>query len=205
MNSCSTSSLTRPSLRMYSGLSRRQCWRAGGSRFLQPSHWSTVAQRIRETNVDRHYLRRRTDSGRKFAPLFTQACSAYRRIRFGLVSERTRQAGDAQAERLAIPAPGLFRGQYTYLNECKIACDVCLKRTQWLNRQAARNSIFSTAPRSSERLACQRSWLSCRASQLSGERPSAFDNRNAISGLTPLRPCRMRLRVDGDTPSFDAS
>ena len=33
------------------------------------------------------------------------------------------------------------------------------------------------------------------ASQLSGERPNAFESRNAIAGLIPLEPFRMRLTL----------
>ena len=50
--------------------------------------------------------------------------------------------------------------------------------------------------------ACQRSYLACMASQLSGVRPSAFDSRRAISGLTPLRPLSRRANVEAATFSF---
>jgi len=43
------------------------------------------------------------------------------------------------------------------------------------------------------------------ASQLSGERPRAFDRRNAISGLIPLTPLSTRLKEEAETPSFEAS
>ena len=43
------------------------------------------------------------------------------------------------------------------------------------------------------------------ASQLSGDRPSAFESRNAISGLMPLVPASTRLSVEAATPSFTAS
>ncbi len=53
--------------------------------------------------------------------------------------------------------------------------------------------------------ACQRSWASCIANQLSGVRPSAFDNRRAISGVTRLVPFRTRLSVDAATSKLCAS
>jgi len=47
--------------------------------------------------------------------------------------------------------------------------------------------------------ASQRSCASCIASQLSGLRPSAFDSRKAMSGVTRLLPLSTRLKVDAAT------
>ena len=62
----------------------------------------------------------------------------------------------------------------------------------------AANGILRTFERFADFLACQRSWLSCMANQLSGDRPSAFDRRNAISGLTALRSATTRAKVSPD-------
>ena len=40
-------------------------------------------------------------------------------------------------------------------------------------------------------LACQKSWLDCMASQLSGERPSALERHSAMSGLIRLVQARI--------------
>ena len=64
----------------------------------------------------------------------------------------------------------------------------------------ASKCIFSTPERFAEFLACQRSKLCFMANQLSGERPIALGNRNAISGLTELRPETNRVKVDAAAP-----
>ena len=58
---------------------------------------------------------------------------------------------------------------------------------------------MATRLRSTRCFARQRSWLYCIASQLSGERPRHFDNRNAISGLTPLAPVSALQRVQAES------
>ena len=45
---------------------------------------------------------------------------------------------------------------------------------------------FPTLPSFTCCLACQKSWLDCMASQLSGEQPSALERRSAMSGLIRL-------------------
>jgi len=50
-----------------------------------------------------------------------------------------------------------------------------------------------------------KSYWSCIASQLSGDRPSAFDRRKAISGDTLLQPFNSRVRVDAETPRLCAT
>ena len=64
--------------------------------------------------------------------------------------------------------------------------------------QAASNSIIWTSERSTTFFAWYRSSLYCIVSQLSGERPSAFDKRSAISGLIALRWLMMRVNVEGE-------
>ena len=43
------------------------------------------------------------------------------------------------------------------------------------------------------------------ANQLSGDRPRALERRKAISELMLLFAFKMRLKVEGDTPSLKAS
>ena len=43
------------------------------------------------------------------------------------------------------------------------------------------------------------------ASQLSGDRPSAFDRRNAISGLTALCSATTRASVEAATPKLSVN
>jgi len=42
-------------------------------------------------------------------------------------------------------------------------------------------------------------------SQLSGERPKAFESRSAISELMPLLPFKIRLSVEGETLNLEES
>lgn len=54
-------------------------------------------------------------------------------------------------------------------------------------------------------LATHRSRASCMASQLSAERPRTCARRRAISGEFRLLPDSTRVRVEGETPSREAS
>lgn len=69
----------------------------------------------------------------------------------------------------------------------------------------AANLSLPTLPRFVRFLATQRSWLSCMASQLSGERPMALERRSAMSGVTRLVPLSTRLSVEAATSSLAAS
>lgn len=61
-----------------------------------------------------------------------------------------------------------------------------LFRESQRRRYAASNSALCGPERSEDFLVTHRSQLRCIASQLSGERPSALESRETISGLTAL-------------------